>query len=154
MDVLDHYLALPAELQYMIYNMLPRCTQRAMDNEPFQSEFLDCVKQNHIGCVRHLIQTAEFNRLYYCMYDRQLLNWAVENRYSEMLKILVKGVVKRAAKCSHGFCWSVAALHLEYMKDGDKKNLISKCIKQIIKHNTDYVSDEKVEPCHKRRRIN
>lgn len=134
MDVLDYYLALPAELQWMIYNMLPRCTQRAIDNEPFEGDFLDCVKQNHIGCARHLIQTADFNRLYYCVYDKQLLNWAVENRYSEMLGILVEDLVKPAAKCDHGFSWSVAALHLEYMKDGDEKKLISECIAQIVEH--------------------
>lgn len=122
----------------MIYNMLPRCTQRAIDNEPFEGDFLDCVKQNHIGCVRHLIQTAEFNRIYYCMYDKRLLNWAIETRYSEMLKILVEDVVKCAEPCGHGFDWTCAAREFEQMKEGDEKELFRECIAQIVDHGRDF----------------
>lgn len=134
MDVLDHYLALPAELQYMIYSMLPRCTQRAMDNEPFEGDFLDCVKQNHIGCVRHLIQTSDFNRIYYCIYDERLLNMAIYKRHSAMLKVLVEDVVKCAEPCGHGFDLTWAAREFERIKEGDEKEVFRECIEQIVEH--------------------
>lgn len=155
MDVLDRYLALPAELQYIIYNMLPRCTQRAMDNEPFQGDFLDCVKQDHIGCVRHLIQTTDFNRIYYCIYDERLLNWAIERRHLAMLKTLVEDVVKHAERCDHGFSYYDAQCHLQQMKDGIEKKLICEVVAEIIKCHTDFYSRH--SECHhtgKRRRIN
>jgi hypothetical protein len=101
MDVLDHYVALPAELQWMIYNMLPRCAQRAMDNEPFEGDFLECAKQNHVGCVRHLIQTTDFNEIYDCIYDNCLLNYAVKECYPELLRLFVEEIIKKAPPCNN-----------------------------------------------------
>jgi hypothetical protein len=154
MDVLDRYLALPAELQWMIYNILPRCTQRAMDNKPFEGDFLDCVEQNHIGCVRHLIQTSDFNKLYYCMYDERLLNLAIFKRYSAMFKLLVEDVVKCAEPCGHGFDFKWATAEFERMKEGDEKEIFREYIEQIVEHGWHFYFYYPACSPFKRRRIN
>lgn len=150
MDVLDRYLALPAELQWMIYNMLPCCVQRVIDDErelTIEEDLLNCARRNHVGCVLHLVQTREFNRIYYCMYDKCLLNRVIEDRYFDLLLILVEHVVKRAEKGSHGFSYAFAAVELETIPEGSEKEVVMKCVTQIVEHDTDF------KLC-KRRRIN
>jgi hypothetical protein len=121
-----------------------------IDDEPeltVHADFLNCVKQNHAGCVLYLVQTREFNRIYYCMYDKRLLNWAIEQRYFDLLRILVEHVVKYAERGSHGFSYASAAVELWMMPEGNEKESVEKCITQIVEHDTDF------ELC-KRRRIN
>lgn len=121
----------------MIYKMLPCSLQRMIDDEPelsVDADVINCCKKGHTACVQYLVQTRDFNRIYYCMFDKHLLNQAIENRHLELFKFLVDDVVKNAKQCRHGFHLFFALKELNDMVEGAEKDVLREYISRILEH--------------------
>lgn len=112
MDVLDRYLLLPAELQWMIYKMLPCRIQRAMNEEnPYvllQGHLPKCAELGHVECFDYCLKTEERKCIYACVVNFQLINRAIKNCRIDVLWWL-RDFVSCFVSCDHGLeCWSAA----------------------------------------------
>lgn len=108
MDCLDIYLALPAEIRWMIYKMLPCKVQQVMELG-YELNFRPCatslyygrrpggpnlvylkgaVAMGHLKCVQYEYERDEWTLVCYLLSDVELLFQAIEHCKCDMLEYL------------------------------------------------------------------
>lgn len=100
MDCLDIYLALPAELQWMIYQMLPCKVQQVMElghelkvkNPPWpDAKCLEgAAAMGHVKCIQYEFERNSPRLVYLTICDHGLLHRAIEHLQVDMVEFLLE----------------------------------------------------------------
>lgn len=140
MDCLDIYLALPAEIRWMIYKMLPCKVQQVMElgyelkhracaaslyygrrpGEPNLVYLRGAVAMGHIKCVQYEHERDDWSLVCYLLADIQLLLRAIEHCKCDMVEFLFELYDEHNVNAIHYFMYYQ---HLHRVREDVKETL-------------------------------